>query len=106
VCDLLNSNKISQKFYIFVYNTNYASSFSVWNTIMGSSLLTMPWGVQNAGLLMGIITIVMMGGLCLYTTHKLLQVQMKHGKSERSSYELTQQHSAAWNKLLFGLYET
>lgn len=55
--------------------------FSVWNTIMGSSLLTMPWGVQNAGLLMGIITIVMMGGLCLYTTHKLLQVQMKHGKA-------------------------
>ncbi|GFG31868.1 hypothetical protein Cfor_02674 [Coptotermes formosanus] len=55
--------------------------FSVWNTIMGSSLLTMPWGIQNAGLLMGIVTIVMMGGLCLYTTHKILQVQIKHGKA-------------------------
>jgi amino acid permease len=47
---------------------------------MGSSLLTMPWGMQNSGLLMGVITIVLMGGLCLYTTHKLLQVQMRHGK--------------------------
>jgi sodium-coupled neutral amino acid transporter 9 len=49
---------------------------------MGSSLLTMPWGMQNSGLLMGIITIVIMGGLCLYTTHKILQVQMQHGKSD------------------------
>ncbi|KDR15632.1 sodium-coupled neutral amino acid transporter 9-like [Zootermopsis nevadensis] len=55
--------------------------FAVWNTIMGSSLLTMPWGVQNSGLLMGIVTIVMMGGLCLSTTHKILQVQMRHGKA-------------------------
>ncbi|XP_069692760.1 neutral amino acid transporter 9-like isoform X2 [Periplaneta americana] len=54
--------------------------FAVWNTIMGSSLLTMPWGMQNAGLLMGIITIVAMGGLCLYTAHKILQVQMHHGE--------------------------
>ncbi|PSN44983.1 hypothetical protein C0J52_05476 [Blattella germanica] len=53
--------------------------FAVWNTIMGSSLLTMPWGVEHAGLLMGITTIVLMGGLCLYTTHKILQVQMQHG---------------------------
>lgn len=53
--------------------------FAVWNTIMGSSLLTMPWGMENAGLLMGIATIVIMGGLCLYTTHKILQVQMQHG---------------------------
>ncbi|XP_069692762.1 sodium-coupled neutral amino acid transporter 9 homolog isoform X4 [Periplaneta americana] len=59
------------------YNT---ASFAVWNTIMGSSLLTMPWGMQNAGLLMGIITIVAMGGLCLYTAHKILQVQMHHGE--------------------------
>ena len=51
---------------------------------MGSSLLTMPWGMENAGLLMGIITIVVMGGLCLYTTHKILQVQMQHGKLNSS----------------------
>lgn len=80
---LVDSNKMSGQSYILVLNINYVSSFSVWNTIMGSSLLTMPWGIQNAGLLMGIITIVMMGGLCLYTTHKILQVQTKHGKSDR-----------------------
>lgn len=55
--------------------------FAVWNTIMGSSLLTMPWGMQNSGLLMGVITIVLMGGLCLYTTHKILQVQVRHGET-------------------------
>jgi amino acid permease len=74
---------------------------------MGSSLLTMPWGIQNAGLLMGIVTIVMMGGLCLYTTHKILQVQIKHGKSDRLIYPSVEvSTTATWNKFIFGLYES
>ncbi|KAJ9587152.1 hypothetical protein L9F63_019326, partial [Diploptera punctata] len=63
--------------------------FAVWNTIMGSSLLTMPWGIQNAGLLMGIIIILLMGGLCLYTTHQILQVQSQHG-GENPDWEVAE----------------
>jgi hypothetical protein len=80
-------------FQLYACNMSPVYSFAVWNTIMGSSLLTMPWGVQNAGLLMGIITIVLMGGLCLYTTHKILQVQMRHGKSD---FRYSFNHVHAW----------
>ncbi|XP_066996721.1 neutral amino acid transporter 9 [Anabrus simplex] len=53
--------------------------FAVWNTIMGSSLLAMPWGLERAGFFTGIMIMILMGGLCLYTTYLLLQVQKRHG---------------------------
>ncbi|XP_046753895.1 sodium-coupled neutral amino acid transporter 9-like isoform X2 [Diprion similis] len=53
--------------------------FSIWNTILGSSLLTMPWGIAMAGLIPGIGLILAMGGLCLYTAYRLLQVHKYHG---------------------------
>ncbi|XP_043266018.1 sodium-coupled neutral amino acid transporter 9-like isoform X1 [Colletes gigas] len=53
--------------------------FSIWNTILGSSLLTIPWGIQMAGFLPGIILILIMSGLCLYTAYCLLLVHKYHG---------------------------
>ncbi|XP_045451605.1 sodium-coupled neutral amino acid transporter 9 homolog [Melitaea cinxia] len=53
--------------------------FSVWNTIMGSSLLTMAWGVERAGLPMALFLLVFMAGLCLYTAYILLKVNARHG---------------------------
>ncbi|KAI8439162.1 hypothetical protein MSG28_013009 [Choristoneura fumiferana] len=41
--------------------------FSVWNTIMGSSLLTMAWGVERAGLPAALVLVALMAALCLYT---------------------------------------
>nr|CAD7265332.1 unnamed protein product [Timema shepardi] len=58
---------------------NSCYSFSVWNTIMGSSLLVMPWGLEKAGLLTGMFLNVAMGGLCLYTTYRILQIHQLHG---------------------------
>ncbi|XP_076650419.1 sodium-coupled neutral amino acid transporter 9 homolog [Halictus rubicundus] len=53
--------------------------FSIWNTILGSSLLTIPWGIQMAGFFPGIILILTMSGLCLYTAYCLLHVHKYHG---------------------------
>lgn len=53
--------------------------FSVWNTILGSSLLTMPWGITMAGFFPGVFLILAMSGLCLYTAHCLLTVYKYHG---------------------------
>uniref|UniRef100_A0A9J2PTM1 Amino acid transporter transmembrane domain-containing protein n=1 Tax=Ascaris lumbricoides TaxID=6252 RepID=A0A9J2PTM1_ASCLU len=47
--------------------------FSVWNTMMGSSLLAMPWAVQQAGLLLGIFLILAVGALSLYTAYRIVQ---------------------------------
>ncbi|KAG8238087.1 hypothetical protein J437_LFUL012194 [Ladona fulva] len=41
---------------------------------MGSSILSMPWGVQRAGLLGGLLLMILMGALCLYTSHLILRV--------------------------------
>ncbi|XP_034834938.1 sodium-coupled neutral amino acid transporter 9 homolog [Maniola hyperantus] len=53
--------------------------FSVWNTIMGSSLLTMAWGVERAGLPAALFLIIFMAALCLYTAYVLLRVNYHHG---------------------------
>ncbi|XP_072759695.1 neutral amino acid transporter 9 [Anoplolepis gracilipes] len=53
--------------------------FSVWNTILGSSLLTMPWGILMAGFFPGIILNLLMSGLCLYTAYRLIVAHAYHG---------------------------
>ncbi|XP_076382643.1 neutral amino acid transporter 9 [Megalopta genalis] len=53
--------------------------FAIWNTILGSSLLTIPWGIQMAGFFPGIILILVMSGLCSYTAYCLLLVHNYHG---------------------------
>lgn len=53
--------------------------FSVWNTIMGSSLLTMAWGVERAGLPAALVLVAFMAALCLYTAYVLLRVNKHHG---------------------------
>ncbi|XP_046969772.1 sodium-coupled neutral amino acid transporter 9 homolog [Vanessa cardui] len=53
--------------------------FSIWNTIMGSSLLTMAWGVERAGLPGALFLLAFMAALCLYTAYILLRVNVHHG---------------------------
>lgn len=50
------------------------SSFAVWNTMMGTSLLSMPWAVEQAGLVGGLCLILVMAALCFYTAYCILQV--------------------------------
>eukprot|EP01137_Pigoraptor_chileana_P004653 Opistho-2@46592 len=49
--------------------------FSIWNTMIGTSLLTMPWAIQQAGFALGLICVLLMGLLCLYTC----TLVVKHG---------------------------
>ncbi|KYN38046.1 Putative amino acid permease F13H10.3 [Trachymyrmex septentrionalis] len=53
--------------------------FSIWNTLLGSSLLTMPWGITMAGFFPGIILNLLMSGLCLYTAYRLVVAHAYHG---------------------------
>ncbi|XP_022100230.1 sodium-coupled neutral amino acid transporter 9 homolog isoform X2 [Acanthaster planci] len=47
--------------------------FSIWNTMMGTSLLSMPWAIQQSGFLMGLILLVGMAGLTLYTCYRVVK---------------------------------
>lgn len=48
---------------------------------MGSSLLTMAWGMERAGLPVALLLVAVMSALCLYTAYLLLKVHKRHGKS-------------------------
>ena len=42
--------------------------------MMGTSLLSMPWALEQAGLVMGLFMMAFVAGLCLYTAYRILQV--------------------------------
>ncbi|GFX24443.1 sodium-coupled neutral amino acid transporter 9 homolog [Trichonephila clavipes] len=46
--------------------------FSIWNTMMGSSLLSIPWAIQQAGFGCGIAILIIMGCLCFYTAYRIV----------------------------------
>ncbi|EYC39961.1 hypothetical protein Y032_0635g922 [Ancylostoma ceylanicum] len=46
--------------------------FSLWNTMMGTSLLAMPWALQQAGLFWGIFLMLALALLCFYTAFRVL----------------------------------
>ncbi|XP_033125974.1 sodium-coupled neutral amino acid transporter 9-like [Anneissia japonica] len=59
--------------------------FSIWNTMMGTSLLSMPWAIQQAGFACGIALLVVMAGLALYTCYRVIEAvqsleQLRPGK--------------------------
>eukprot|EP00727_Mastigamoeba_balamuthi_P002450 m51a1_g12201 hypothetical protein (468) ;mRNA; f:56006-57941 len=54
--------------------------FSVWNTMIGSSLLSFPWGFTNAGLVVGIIVVVAVALVTWYTTY--LVIANGNGKTD------------------------
>jgi len=52
--------------------------FAIWNTMMGTSLLSMPWALEQAGLVMGLLMMVLISGMCLYTAYRIIQVYTIH----------------------------
>ena len=52
---------------------------------MGTSLLSMPWALEQAGLGMGLFMMALVAALCLYTAYRILQVYDIHSKTTRIS---------------------
>uniref|UniRef100_A0A023F2V8 Putative sodium-coupled neutral amino acid transporter 9-like protein n=1 Tax=Triatoma infestans TaxID=30076 RepID=A0A023F2V8_TRIIF len=63
--------------------------FAVWNTMMGTSLLAMPWGIGRAGLVVGPVLTALMGALCLYTAYCNLRAHRQFGSATGEISELT-----------------
>ena len=53
--------------------------------MMGTSLLSMPWALEQAGLVMGLLMMALVASLCLYTAYRILQVYDIHSKTSRIS---------------------
>lgn len=41
--------------------------------MMGTSLLAMPWALQQAGLVLGIIIMLSMAAICFYTAYIVIE---------------------------------
>ncbi|KAI3384509.1 hypothetical protein SNEBB_011410 [Seison nebaliae] len=52
---------------------SFVTIFAIWNTMMGTSLLNMPWAIDQAGLVLGVIIILTMCAICFYTCTLILE---------------------------------
>ncbi|VVC32521.1 Amino acid transporter, transmembrane domain [Cinara cedri] len=78
--------------------------FAIWNTIMGTSLLAMPWSVERAGLLMGLLLMFIIAGLCLYTSNRILKVQVLHGNETGEVAQLSKKLLGPWAEIIAKLF--
>lgn len=67
-------------------NSSIVTIFMIWNTMMGTSILSIPWGIKQAGFTSGIILILLMGILTLYCCYRVV----KSRKMIRKKYEASQ----------------
>ncbi|KAH3743544.1 sodium-coupled neutral amino acid transporter 9 [Pelomyxa schiedti] len=56
------------------YQSSFLTIFSVWNTMMGTALLSMPWGFSQSGIWGGLLVVVVMGSCTLYTAMLVMNV--------------------------------
>ncbi|XP_010225016.1 PREDICTED: putative sodium-coupled neutral amino acid transporter 9 isoform X2 [Tinamus guttatus] len=54
-------------------NSSIVTIFMIWNTMMGTSILSIPWGIKQAGFTSGIILILLMGVLTLYCCYRVVK---------------------------------
>ncbi|PAA77180.1 hypothetical protein BOX15_Mlig026656g2 [Macrostomum lignano] len=55
--------------------------FSIWNTMMGTSLLSMPWAVKEAGFATSLVVLLIMTGITFYTAYLVLRSYSNLGRS-------------------------
>lgn len=48
--------------------------------MMGTSLLAMPWALHQAGLVLGILLMLLMAGIAFYTAYRVVQSPQSLGK--------------------------
>ncbi|KAG8545559.1 hypothetical protein GDO81_020664, partial [Engystomops pustulosus] len=54
-------------------NSSIVTIFMIWNTMMGTSILSIPWGIKQAGFTTGVIVILLMGILTLYCCYRVMK---------------------------------
>lgn len=55
-------------------NSSLTTILSIWNCVMGSSLLTMPWAFEKAGLMQTVIIMILCGIMSYYTGYLCIKL--------------------------------
>ncbi|KAM7369450.1 hypothetical protein PAMP_013717 [Pampus punctatissimus] len=54
-------------------NPSIVTIFAIWNTMLGTSILSIPWGIKQAGFTLGILILIFTGLLMLYCCYIVLK---------------------------------
>ncbi|XP_018430002.1 PREDICTED: sodium-coupled neutral amino acid transporter 9 isoform X2 [Nanorana parkeri] len=90
-------------------NSSIVTIFMIWNTMMGTSILSIPWGIKQAGFTTGVVIIFLMGLLTLYCCFRVLKSRGNISSTDTSSWEfpdVCQYYFGSfgrWSSLLFSL---
>ncbi|XP_030048991.1 neutral amino acid transporter 9 isoform X1 [Microcaecilia unicolor] len=90
-------------------NSSIMTIFMIWNTMMGTSVLSIPWGIKQAGFTTGVCIIFLMGVLTLYCCYRVLKSQCTIPNIDTSSWEFPDVCKyyfgsfGQWSSLLFSL---
>ncbi|KFO53850.1 Putative sodium-coupled neutral amino acid transporter 9, partial [Corvus brachyrhynchos] len=68
-------------------NSSLVTIFMIWNTMMGTSILSIPWGIKQAGFTSGIILILLMGILTLYCCYRVVKSRQMIPLTDTSNWE-------------------
>ncbi|XP_069897279.1 neutral amino acid transporter 9 isoform X1 [Dipodomys merriami] len=90
-------------------NNSLVTIFMIWNTMMGTSILSIPWGIKQAGFTTGMGVIVLMGLLTLYCCYRVVKSRTMICSLDTTSWEYPDVcrhyfgHFGQWSSLLFSL---
>ncbi|KAI1905344.1 hypothetical protein AGOR_G00015140 [Albula goreensis] len=68
-------------------NPSIVTIFAIWNTMMGTAILSMPWSIKQAGFTLGIIILISMGLLTLYCCYRVLKSPKSIPYTDTSDWE-------------------
>ncbi|XP_070791983.1 neutral amino acid transporter 9 [Pituophis catenifer annectens] len=90
-------------------NSSIVTIFMIWNTMMGTSILSIPWGIKQAGFTTGICIIPLMGILTLYCCYRVVKSRSMIPSVDTSTWEFPDVCKyyfgsfGQWSSLLFSL---
>ncbi|XP_030422327.1 sodium-coupled neutral amino acid transporter 9 isoform X2 [Gopherus evgoodei] len=90
-------------------NSSVVTIFMIWNTMMGTSILSMPWGIKQAGFTTGLCLILLMGSLTLYCCYRVVKSRTMIPLIDTSNWEFPDVCKyyfgsfGQWSSLLFSM---
>lgn len=90
-------------------NTSLVTIFMIWNTMMGTSILSIPWGIKQAGFTTGMCVIMLMGLLTLYCCYRVVKSRAMISSVDTTTWEYPDVcryyfgSFGQWSSLLFSL---
>ena len=82
----LQCKSLLPRLQLFREKNSFYFSMAIWNTMMGTSLLAVPWAIGSSGFATGISIIFFMTCIAYYTAYIIIDLYGKHNSKPFSKY--------------------